>query len=285
MLYRTLGRTGIKASVVAFGGIVVMGVEPKQASLAVSEAIDDGVNYFDVAPSYGDAQYKLGPALKPYRKDVFLACKTHMRSAKEAEIELDESLKALETDYFDVYQMHGIDAPEDLEQVFAPGGAMEALLKAKKQGKIRNIGFSCHRERSALYLMNQFDFDTVMHPINFLCMERSGKGQLLIKQAEKNNMGILAIKTLALRPYNEDEERSLPNTWYYPITNDDELSALAMRYTYNAGNVVMISPGVKSYLDLMVKIESENPKLPEITAEELEIMMEKTKELSPIFTD
>ncbi|MBN1622810.1 MAG: aldo/keto reductase [Clostridia bacterium] len=285
MIYRTLGKTGIKASVVAFGGIVVKGFEPKQASLVVSKAIDAGVNYFDVAPSYGDAQHVLGPTLKSHRKDVFLACKTNKRTAKEAEEELNESLKVLETDYFDVYQMHGIDDPDDLEQVFAPGGAMEAIVKAKKQGKINNIGFSCHRERSALYLMNQFDFDTVMHPINFLCMERNGKGQLLIKQAEKTNMGILALKTLALRPYHKDEKRVYNNTWYHPIVNDDELATLAMRYTYNTGNVIMISPGVESYLNLMIRIEKENPKMPELSSEELLIMMERTKDFSPLFTD
>lgn len=285
MQYRKLGRTGINASVVAFGGIVVKDVEPKQASISVSKAIDDGINYFDVAPGYGDAQYKLGPALEPYRKDVFLACKTGKRSALEAEAELNESLKACKTDYFDVYQMHGIDDPNELEQVFAPGGAMEAIFKAKEQGKIRNIGFSCHRERSALYLMNQYDFDTVMHPINFLCMERNGKGQLLIKQAQKKNMGIIAIKTLALRPYNEDESRTHANTWYYPITNDDELSALAMRYTANTGNVIMVSPGIKSYLDLMVDIMNENPELPKLNQDEIQIMLDKTKGMQALFSD
>lgn len=285
MQYRTLGRTGIDASVVAFGGIVVKGVEPKTAAISIANAINAGINYFDVAPSYGDAQYKLGPALKPYRKDVFLACKTGKRTAAEAESELNESLKALKTDYFDVYQMHGIDDPKDIEQVFASGGAMEAIIKAKQQGKIRNIGFSCHRERSALYLMQQYDFDTVLTPINFLCMERNGKAELLIKQAQKKNMGIISIKTLALRPYMKGEGRHPGDTWYYPITGDDELCALAMRYTYNTGNVIMVSPGIQSYLDLMVKIQNENPDLPPLTAAEVQIMMDKTKETEALFSD
>lgn len=284
MQYRKLGRTGINASVIAFGGIVVKGVTPQQAGNCVAKAIDDGINYFDVAPSYGDAQYKLGPALKPYRKDVFLACKTGKRSAVEAEAELNESLKALETDYFDIYQMHAIDKPDDLEQVFAPGGAMEAILRAKQQGKIRNIGFSCHRERSALYLMNQFDFDTVLHPINFLCMIRNGKGELLIKQANKNNMGIIALKTLALRPYNEGESRQNANTWYYPIT-DYELAALAMRYTANIGNLIMVSPGLQSHLDLMVKITNENPGLPPLDEGELQMIKDSTKDVQALFSD
>lgn len=180
--------------------------------------------------------------------------------------------------------MHAIDKPDDLEQVFAPGGAMEAILKAKQQGKIRNIGFSCHRERSALYLMNQFDFDTVLHPINFLCMIKNGKGELLIKQANKNNMGIIALKTLALRPYNEGESKQNPITWYYPIT-DEKLAQMAMRYTANKGNLIMISPGLQSHLDLMVKIINENPGLPPLDESELQMIKDSTKDVQALFSD
>jgi predicted aldo/keto reductase-like oxidoreductase len=285
MQYRTLGKTGMNASVVAFGGIVVQDAAPEQASASVARAIEHGVNYFDVATFYGDAQYKLGPALAPYRKDVYLACKTVKRTAKEAQAELEESLKALETDYFDVYQMHALDNPEELKQVFGPGGAMEAFVAAKKQGKIRNIGFSCHRERTALYLMDQFDFDTVMHPINFLCMERNGKGELLIEMAHQKNIGIIALKTLALRPYYEGESSLYANNWYCPITDDEYLCELAMRVTANAGNLIMVSPGIPSYLDLMIKIIEENPNLPPLTSSEVKIVQEKTKGLPPIFAD
>lgn len=284
MQYRKLGRTGIDASVVAFGGIMLNGTTAELSGQLVTKAIDAGINYFDVAPGYGNAQYMMGPALEPFRKDVFLACKTLKRSAAEAEAELNESLSALKTEYFDVYQMHAIDEPSELEQVFAPGGAMEAIVKAKQQGKIRNIGFTCHRERSALYLMNQYDFDTVLHPINFVCMEKNGKGQLVIKLAQKKNMGIIAIKTLALRPYKEGETSRYENNWYLPV-EDNELCALAMRYTANTGNVIMVTPGIPAYLDLMIQIVRENEELKPLTQNEMNIVLDKIKGTEALFSD
>ena len=103
---RSLGRTGAKLSVIGFGGIVVRDTTPAEASALVKLAIDKGINYFDVAPSYGNAEVMLGPALEPYRKNVFLACKTTERSREKSRIELEQSLKNLRTDHFDLYQLH-----------------------------------------------------------------------------------------------------------------------------------------------------------------------------------
>ena len=102
---RILGKTGEKLSMIGFGGIVVMDASPEQSSQRVKEAIDYGINYFDVAPTYGDAEIKLGPALEPYRKDVFLACKTTMRTKDDARKELERSLERLKTDHFDLYHL------------------------------------------------------------------------------------------------------------------------------------------------------------------------------------
>ena len=99
---RTLGRTSEKLSLLGFGGIVVMDATPAEAAERVARAIEYGVNYFDVAPSYGDAEIKLGPALQPYRKNVFLACKTQERSKEGARKELEQSLKHLYTDHLDL---------------------------------------------------------------------------------------------------------------------------------------------------------------------------------------
>ncbi|HXK93741.1 MAG TPA: aldo/keto reductase, partial [bacterium] len=101
-------------SIIGFGGIVVMNAEPAHAARVVARAVDRGVNYFDVAPTYGDAQDKLGPALEPYRDRVFLACKTTRRDKAGAEEELNDSLKKLRTDHFDLYQLHALSTMEDL---------------------------------------------------------------------------------------------------------------------------------------------------------------------------
>src|SRR6201996_6188987 len=134
---RPLGKTGEHLSIIGFGGIVVMNEESGAAKNIVAEAVDRGINYFDVAPSYGNAQERLGPALAPYRKNCFLACKTEGRTKDASRKQLEESLRLLKTDHVDLYQFHALTKMTDLDEVLAPGGAMETMEAAKKEGKIR----------------------------------------------------------------------------------------------------------------------------------------------------
>ena len=142
----------------------------------VAKAYELGVNYYDVAPYYGNAEEKLGPALKPFRKNCILACKTRKRNAKEAKTDLESSLTKLQTDYFDLYQLHELRSVEEVEQVFSAGGAMETIVKAKKDGKIKHIGFSAHSVDAALLAMKYFDFDSILFPINFACWNAGNFG-------------------------------------------------------------------------------------------------------------
>jgi len=198
---RTLGRTGEKLSIIGFGGIVVESATPAESSYRVSEAIDYGVNYFDVAPSYGDAEIKLGPALEPYRSDVFLACKTDVREKEGAQKELEQSLNRLKTDHFDLYQLHGVATMEEVETIFGPGGAMDVFVKAKEAGKIRHIGFSAHSVEAAMSLMDRFDFETILFPINFATWHAGNFGPQVLAKAEEKGMGILALKAMAKGPW------------------------------------------------------------------------------------
>jgi aryl-alcohol dehydrogenase-like predicted oxidoreductase len=157
---RTLGKTGEQLSIIGFGGIVVMNEDPGTAANIVAEAVDRGVNYFDVAPSYGNAQERLGPALAPYRNKSFLACKTEGRMKDDSRAQLEQSLKLLKTDHFDLYQFHALTKMTDLDKVLGPGGAMETMEAAKKEGKIRYIGFSVHSVETALAAMDRYNFDT-----------------------------------------------------------------------------------------------------------------------------
>ena len=162
---RAYGDTGERLSIIGFGGIVVSGAEQEHANRIVAEAVEKGVNYFDVAPSYGDAEIKLGPALEPYRKDVFLACKTTQRTKEGAAAELKESLKRLRTDHLDLYQLHALsDREKDVDVAFGPGGAMEVFLEAKKQGQVRYLGFSAHSEEAALAAMERHQLR--LHPVS-----------------------------------------------------------------------------------------------------------------------
>ena len=167
---RTLGKTGEQLTIVGFGGIAVMNETPAGAAALVAKAVNErGINYFDVAPSYGNAQQMLGPALEPYRKDVFLACKTGERTAEGAKQELTKSLQDLHTDYLDLYQLHAMKTMEEVDQVLAPGGAMETFIEAREKGQVRFLGFSAHSEQAAIALMERFAFDTILFPFNWAC--------------------------------------------------------------------------------------------------------------------
>ena len=167
---RTLGKTGEQLSIIAFGGIVVMNEDPGASSNIVAEAVDRGINYFDVAPSYGNAQERLGPALAPYRKNCFLACKTEGRMKDDSRTQLEESLRLLKTDHVDLYQFHALTKMTDLDKVLGPGGAMETMEAAKKEGKIRYIGFSVHSAETAVAAMDRYNFDTILFPLNWVLL-------------------------------------------------------------------------------------------------------------------
>ena len=252
---RTLGKTGRKVSIIAFGGIVVMGVEQRDADKVVSDAVAAGVNYFDVAPSYGDAELKLGPALKPFRDNVFLACKTTCRDKAGAEEELHLSLKRLQTDHFDLYQHHAItDIKKDVETIFAKDGAMETFLQARDKGLIKHIGFTAHSPAVALAAMDRFDFDTIMYPVNFICQFNSGISDEVIAKAKKRDMGIIAIKAIAKTGWQRDKDsKKYPNCWYEPI-DDTNLAQKALSWTLAQDVSTTIPPGDESLFRMALKL-------------------------------
>lgn len=253
---RKYGRTEERISIIGFGGILVMNTTPQEAANYVAKAVERGVNYFDVAPSYGNAQDCLGPALKPHRQKVFLACKTLKRDAAGAKEELEASLKTLQTDHFDLYQLHALTKVEEVEQVFAPGGAMETFLEAKKDGKIRHIGFSAHDERAALMAQDRFDFDSILFPFGFPTWMKAGFGPTVHKKAKEAGRGILALKAMAHQKWPEKskpEDRRWKKAWYEPFDNIDKV-ALGLRFTLHLPVTAMLTPGhwelLKMALDL-----------------------------------
>src|SRR5919199_1767824 len=243
MQRRPLGRTGEELSIVGFGGILVMNVEPAEASRLVAEAVDRGVNYFDVAPSYGNAEERLGPALEPYRDGVFLACKTQKRTREEAAAELRDSLRRLRTDHFDLYQLHAMTTREDLETATGPGGALEAFVQAREQGLIRHIGFSAHNVEVALELMDRFPFASVLFPINWTEYFNAGFGPQVVERAVQKGVGRLALKAMARQKWPEWADRQAwPKCWYEPCADPVEAS-LALRFTLSQPITAAIPPG------------------------------------------
>jgi len=240
---RALGRTGERLSIIGFGGIVVMNATTQEASSRVAEAVDNGVNYFDVAPSYGNAEDMLGPALEPYRKNVFLACKTTDRSRDGAQRELDRSLRKMRTDHFDLYQLHAVTTREDVDKIVAPGGALEALVAARKAGKVRFLGFSAHSVEASLALIERFDFDTILFPTNFGTWHAGNFGPQVLAAAQAKRMGILALKAMARGPWPKDAKRDrYPKCWYEPLAEPAD-ALMGLRFTLSHPVTAAIPPG------------------------------------------
>jgi predicted aldo/keto reductase-like oxidoreductase len=278
-------KDGIKLSVIGCGGIVLVGQDQKAANDEVARSIDRGVNYFDVAPSYGkgEAERKLGPALKPYRDKVFLAEKTGKRDAEPARIELEQSLKTLETDHFDLYQFHAVTSLEQVEQILAPGGALEAFVKAREQGKIRYIGFSAHHQEAALKLLDSFAFDSVLFPINYVCCSQGNFGPGLLAKAREKKIPVLALKALAFTPWAGKEARKNrpnPKCWYQPITDYDQAKS-ALRFTLSEGVTAAIPPGDEHIYRIALDIAA---KFKPLSAAERKRLLASAKSIKPIFT-
>ena len=241
---RAYGQTGWDLSLLGFGGIIVMDVSPGEADQYVGEAISRGINYFDVAPSYGNAQERLGPALAPYRDDVFLACKTGRRDAQGAREELENSLRLMQTDHFDLYQLHAITSAEDVQQAFGPGGVMETFIKARAEGKVKHLGFSAHSVHAALSAMDQFAFDSLLFPFNYVTYEQAGFGPQVMEAAQQKNVARLALKGMARGPWRDGDphKSEYPKAWYEPLADRAE-AEMALRYTLSLPVTAAIPPG------------------------------------------
>jgi len=277
---RSLGRTGEMLSMIGFGGIIVKDATPGEASEVVKLAIDSGINYFDVAPSYGDAEIKLGPALEPYRKSVFLACKTTKRGRNEARAELEQSLKNLRTDHFDLYQFHAVTTPEEVETIHAPGGAMETFLEARKEGKIRFIGFSAHSVEAAMAMMDRFDFDTILFPVNYVTWNAGNFGPQVLERAHQKRMGILALKAMAKGPWPEGvENKKYPKCWYEPLTSPDDIK-MGLRFTLSHPVTSALTPGDQRLFNIALDVSGN---LTPLDDKELQTIKEKALLGNPLF--
>lgn len=280
MPMRPLGKTGLKISTAAFSGFALNKYEQEECNIGVRRAFEKGVNYFDVAPAYGESENRMGVALQGIdRSKYYIACKTKMRDAKGAMEELERSLKRLKTDYFDVYQLHHLRKPEEVQQALGPGGAMEAILKAKEQGKVRFIGFSAHTTKAALEALKQFKFDTVMFPISFVEYYRFDFGKAVLEEAKKQGAGVLAIKALSTGLWHRDEKRTR-NWWYRSAENQEEVNLVA-RFSLSFEQVSSIF--APSFLDLVDKAIEAAKQYRPITEDEKNKLKEFAQKCESLF--
>ena len=189
-----LGKTGIMVSAVGFGGIPIIRLNFEEAAVVLRHAVDRGVTFFDTANRYADSEEKMGRAFAGIRDKVVIATKTGQRGAKEAMEELELSLTRLGTDHIDLYQPHQVSKPEEFDALLGPGGAMEALEKAKVQGKIRHVGITSHSLEMARKLVATGLFATIQFPYNIVETESAAR---LFPEAKAAGMGILVMKPFA----------------------------------------------------------------------------------------
>jgi len=273
-------RDEIRLSIIGLGGMLLADMEQSGVNGIVTEALQRGINYFDVAPSYGDgeAEQKMGIALESHRDRIFLACKTMERSAKGAQFELEQSLSRLRTDHFDLYQFHALSDLDAVAEIFAPGGAMETFQRARKQGKIRYIGFSAHSVEAALAMLDRFQFDSILFPVNFVCYERGNFGPQVMAKAKEMGVARLAIKAMAHGPWRKSDKREYPNCWYRPI-DDRNLAKQALRFTLSEGVTAAMPPGDERLFRMALELALD---LPPLSAAERETLLASTRGLRPL---
>jgi uncharacterized protein len=193
MEYRVFGKTGMKVSVLGFGGIPILRLETNEAVRILRHAFDKGITFYDTANAYKDSEDKMGIAFEGMRDKVVIATKTGKRDAAGAAEHLENSLRMLRTDYIDLYQLHQVAQEKDWETITAPGGAMEVVVKAQQAGKIRHIGVTSHNLNMAIKLVKTGLFSSIQFPFNFIETEATQ----LHAVARDLNLGILGMKPFA----------------------------------------------------------------------------------------
>ncbi len=240
MEQRRFGRTNHWSTIVIFGTAALGKVTQDEADRAMELMLTHGVNHIDVAPSYGEAELRMGPWVKRYREKLFVGCKTMERTWQGAWDELRRSLDRLQTDHLDLYQLHALKGIEDVDVALGSGGAIEALIEAKKQGLTRYLGITghgLHIPSTHAYALSKFDFDSVLFPINPVLWanetyRRDAEG--LLEIVRERDLGTMAIKAWCKRPWGEREHAY--HTWYEPF-DDAMTQAQVMRFALSQGGV------------------------------------------------
>jgi len=197
---RHLGRTGQEVTQFGLGGEGVLRTHGRmsEAIAVIHRALDQGVTYCDTAPAYAGSLDYYGAALAERRNRIFLASKTHDRTRDGSLRLLDESLKRARTDHLDLWQLHDLRTSGDLQMIFGRGGALEALVHAREQGRVRFLGLTGHHDPAILLeAMRRFDFDTVLVALNVADPHRLSFARTVLPEAARRGMGAIGMKVYA----------------------------------------------------------------------------------------
>jgi aryl-alcohol dehydrogenase-like predicted oxidoreductase len=224
-----LGRTGHESTVVCFGTAGVGRVEQDVADKAVERILEHGVNHIDIAPSYGEAMERMNPWMPRIRDQMFLGAKTGKRTKAEAWDDINDCIRRLGVDSFDLFQLHGVVDMGELDQVTSTGGALEALVEMRDRGLTKFVGITGHGPqvpRVQIEALKRFDFDTIMFPISAAIFRNAGyrrDAEELLALANDRNVGIHTIKMISRGGWG-DRERDC-TTWYDPHRDQADIDA------------------------------------------------------------
>jgi len=257
MEYRVLGKTGLKISRVGLGGIPIQRIDAEGTKQLVHQLMDAGVNYIDTARGYTVSEEYLGYALEGIRDKFVLATKSMSRTKEAMAKDIDISLGNLKTNHIDLYQVHNPNAAQ-LEQVIAEGGALEALLEAKEQGKIGHIGLTAHSVEVFEKALELPWVETIMFPYNIV----ETQGEALVKKCAEKNIGFVDMKPLAGGAIED--------------------AALAMRFLVSNPDVTVVIPGMADPKEVEVNLAAAENTAP-LSAEELDKVAEVRQTLGTQF--
>ena len=259
MQKRTLGRTGLDVSIIGFGAIKLPGVNIDDCARILNRALDLGVNYIDTARNYRDSEEKIGPVLKKRRSECFIASKSSTRDAAGLMADLETSLRNLQTDKIDVFQLHTVSDGDTYKEVMAPGGALDGAKKAKAQGKIDHIGITIHRDLDTMKAAIKSDeFETLM--VAYSPLDQEGVGEEILPMAKERGMGVVIMKPLSggLLALPEQERGD---------SKRDPIAFGSLRYVVANENVTLTIPGMTNLRE--VEENASVGQMPEMTKDEL----------------
>jgi aryl-alcohol dehydrogenase-like predicted oxidoreductase len=244
---RRLGRTGHESTVVTLGAFAFGVLDQDGADGLIEAAMGRGVNQIDVAPSYADAEIRLGNYLKRHPlPDVFIGCKTQQRLRADAMAELHQTMDRLGRDQLDLYQLHAVCNQADLDACFAEGGSMEVLIDAKSQGLVRNLGITGHGWQAPathLAALDRFPFDTVMTSANLFMVqnEEFRRGwEALLERCKADDVGVHLLKATAKTAWGDRPHDF--TTWYEPFTAAEDVDR-AVAWALNQPITTICSAG------------------------------------------
>lgn len=280
---RRFGRTGHMSTIAIFGAAAFWEISQADADKVMEQVIEAGVNHIDVAPSYGQAEQRVGPWMPRERGRFFLGCKTMERTKQGAWDEMQRSLKLLQTETFDLYQCHAITTMEELDAITMKGGALEAFVEARQRGLTKYIGITGHGVNAPqIYLeaLRRFDFDSVLFPLNFVqfAIPKFRKSaEELIATCKAKDVGTMIIKTITKAPWGERPHTA--NTWYEPFDQMAEIQR-AINFGLSYEVTGLCTAGDTRILPLVLEACKNFTPMSEAQREE---MIQSAKQYEPLF--